>query len=243
MKKKPNGDPDLTPDEIAHVLRLLATPTVEALKQAGVYAPLRSAVRPLPLLTPARTPQQFRIRVDLVGAQPPLWRRLTLPSNLTLDQMHEVLQAAFEWTDSHLHQFMVTTGRSQPRTEAILTPFDVAEGESGVPESDLRLDQLLGTTGDKLYYAYDFGDDWRHVIKLETIEPLTEADAAVRCIGGRRRGAPEDVGGIYFYDELLAAATGPDHPDLEHIGDMIDDLGLWGFDDTIDLVAINARLP
>lgn len=208
----------------------------------GAYAPRRSAERPLPLLTPSRTAQQYRIRADLVGAQPPLWRRVTLASDLTLDRVHGVLQAAFGWTDSHLHQFAVATGRAQLRTEAILSPFDVDEGESGVPESTLRLDQLLGTTGDKLYYTYDFGDNWQHVLKLEAIAQLTKEDAAARCIGGRRRGAPEDVGGIYFYDELLAAAGDPDHPDLEHLTEMIEDLGLWDFDDRIDLDEINAAL-
>ena len=47
----------------------------------------------------------YRVRVDLNGTKPPLWRRLELASDLFLDQVHEVMQAAFGWTDSHLHQF------------------------------------------------------------------------------------------------------------------------------------------
>jgi hypothetical protein len=34
-----------------------------------------------------------------------LWRRLELASGLFLDEVHEILQVAFGWTDSHLHQF------------------------------------------------------------------------------------------------------------------------------------------
>src|SRR5487761_1094221 len=47
----------------------------------------------------------YRVRVDLAGTKPPLWRRLELASDLFLDEVHEVIQAAFGWTDSHLHQF------------------------------------------------------------------------------------------------------------------------------------------
>ena len=37
----------------------------------------------------------YRIRIDLDYAQPPIWRRLDLRSNLTLDLLHQVLQVAF----------------------------------------------------------------------------------------------------------------------------------------------------
>ncbi|MBC7442848.1 MAG: plasmid pRiA4b ORF-3 family protein [Ramlibacter sp.] len=198
--------------------------------------------RPLPLAEPPVTPMQFRIRVDLVGATPPLWRRLTLPSNLTLDRVNEVLQVAFGWTDSHLHRFSLEFGRTMPRMQKILSPFDVADGADGVPETELRLDQVLGKKDDKLRYTYDFGDGWEHLLKLEAIEPRQATDASVRAIAGRRHGAPEDVGGIYSYDNLLAAAADPEHPDLEDLEELIDELGLRDFDDRIDLDRINLGL-
>jgi hypothetical protein len=37
------------------------------------------------------------VKVNLHGAKPPVWRRLEIPSAMTLDLMHEVLQAAFDW--------------------------------------------------------------------------------------------------------------------------------------------------
>lgn len=47
----------------------------------------------------------LRIRIDLDNAQPPIWRRLDLRSDLTLDVVHQVIQDAFGWADSHLHRF------------------------------------------------------------------------------------------------------------------------------------------
>ena len=53
-------------------------------------------------------------------------RRLELASDLFLDHVHEVMQAAFDWTDSHLHQFGSGPGHSGPGTEYYLCPFQVA---------------------------------------------------------------------------------------------------------------------
>ncbi|TFC44725.1 hypothetical protein E3T26_13990 [Cryobacterium sp. TMT1-21] len=81
----------------------------------GGFGSGAQTVRPLPLLESPATPAQFRIRVDLVGATPPLWRRLTLPSDLTLDRVHQVLQVVFGWTDTHVYQFSLEFGRTMPR--------------------------------------------------------------------------------------------------------------------------------
>lgn len=53
----------------------------------------------------AKSNQRLVIRVDLVGAQTPIWRRLEIAPELYLDQVHDVLQAAFGWEDAHLHEF------------------------------------------------------------------------------------------------------------------------------------------
>ena len=93
----------------------------------------------------------YRVRVDLDGTRPPLWRRLELASDLFLDQVHEVIQVAFGWTDSHLHQFGSGPGRYGPETEHYLCPFQVEDGETGIAEEDVRLDEVLADAGDKLF--------------------------------------------------------------------------------------------
>jgi Plasmid pRiA4b ORF-3-like protein len=75
----------------------------------------------------------YRVRVDLTGTKPPLWRRLELASDLFLDQVHEIIQAAFGWTDGHLHQFSSGPARYGPETEHYLCPFQVEERETGFP--------------------------------------------------------------------------------------------------------------
>ena len=49
----------------------------------------------------------FQLRVSLIGIEPPVWRRLLVPQDLTLPRLHTILQVVMGWTNSHLHQFRV----------------------------------------------------------------------------------------------------------------------------------------
>jgi hypothetical protein len=163
---------------------------------------------PLSSLRPRRDDVvTYRLRIDLKGAKPPCWRRLELASDLMLDELHEVMQAAFAWSDAHIHQF-AAGGSSfyDPESEQYLTEYDIEDGEEGIAERDVRLDELLVDPGDRLFYMYDFGDGWEHVIALEAVLPRMPAAPRAVCTKGRRPSPPEDCGGIDGY-ELLAAAN------------------------------------
>jgi hypothetical protein len=167
----------------------------------------------------------YRVRVDLDETKPPVWRRLELASDLYLDEIHEIIQAAFGWTDSHLHRFGSGPDYYSPDTEYYLCPFETDEGEVGIPEHEVRLDEVLSGVGSRLFYEYDFGDDWMHLIKLEAIRPRDESAPRAACTAGRRPGPPEDCGGVYGY-ELIAAATDPDNAD--HAAAVAEFEGLYG---------------
>jgi hypothetical protein len=182
-----------TPQERRALLDALLTGQVSSMLD-GLDDSAKPALRPPPPHVAG-----FRVRLDLHGAKPPVWRRLELPGNLTLPQVHDMIQAAMGWTDSHLHRFR--TGRDH-RSPYFVTNFDIDEGEEGVLEDDVRLDQLVGAVGDAIWYEYDFGDGWDHVLKVD--EVLQEPPATVRCLGGRMACPPEDCGGIGGYEELAA---------------------------------------
>ena len=177
-----------------------------------------------PELAPPRdVPACYRVRVDLDGARPPIWRRLEVSSDLTLAELHEVLQTAMGWTDSHLHHF--TGGPLRDHTVLpFLTDFDEEEGDEGTHERDVRLDQVLDDVGGRLSYEYDFGDGWDHTIRLERVDPFDESAPRARVIAGRRACPPEDCGGIGGYSEVLAALADPDHAD-GHLRDVLDWVG------------------
>ncbi|WP_419741229.1 plasmid pRiA4b ORF-3 family protein [Ruegeria sp.] len=48
-----------------------------------------------------------RAEVHILDIEPRISRILELPVTLNLAQLHEVLQVAFGWTDSHLHRFNI----------------------------------------------------------------------------------------------------------------------------------------
>jgi hypothetical protein len=142
----------------------------------------------------------YRIRADLKGTRPPLWRRLELSCDLSLDRVHDIMQAAFGWTDSNLHQFISGPAPYAP------------DSESCVPQEKVRLDEVLCDVGDVLFYEYDYGDGWTHLLRLEAALPRGESAPRAACTGGRRPGPAENCGGVGGY-ELIVAATDPQHPD------------------------------
>lgn len=169
-----------------------------------------SARRPTP--SPSRRPPlpdayTFRLRIDLLDTAPPIWRLIEVPSTLTLDALHLILQTAMGWSDSHLHGFCLGDPQVHWPVERYLTAFDIEEGEDGVAEADVRLDEVLQRPGDELRYTYDFGDGWDHLVRLEAVRPLTAQDPPAALLDGRRARPPEDCGGPSGYAHALALLT------------------------------------
>ena len=165
----------------------------------------------------------YRVRVDLMYAKPPIWRRLDLPGDLMLDQLHVVLQVAMGWQDSHLHKFGVGADR---RTCAyFVTAFDLSEGDEGVAEDEVRLDQVVSAKGDWLFYDYDFGDGWEHVLVVE--EVLDDPPLAPVCLKGRMACPPEDCGGLGGYEELADWVRGGYGPEATPMGLDAEEMRDW----------------
>ncbi len=126
-------------------------------------------------IDPATT---FRVRIEVIDVVPPIWRTLELTSDLSLDALHEVIQAAFGWENRHLHRFHPTPDPYISDLETIINVGDEDEGAEGISEPSLTLDRLLHEPGDSWYYTYDFGDDWTHLVTLEG----RHSPALIRCL-------------------------------------------------------------
>ena len=53
----------------------------------------------------------FQVKVVLEGVQPPLWRRILLPDQLSFADLHVILQIVFGWQEEHLHDFSFQRSR------------------------------------------------------------------------------------------------------------------------------------
>lgn len=144
----------------------------------------------------------YQLKATIVGTKPPVWRRVVVPEDITLARLHDVLQAAFGWWDCHLHEFEIGGVR-----------YGIDDGEDWRPPKDERRARLgnLVKAGSSFLYVYDFGDDWRHKVVVEKVLAGAAGTKYPSCTGGRRTCPPEDCGGVWGYEEFLAAIGDPDH--------------------------------
>jgi len=178
----------------------------------------------------AKTPI-FQLKVQLREVRPPVWRRLLVSSAMDLAELHEVVQTAMGWTDSHLHEFEAEGARyGVPDPEWDLD--DVAD------EFGVRLSRIAGE-GSRLRYTYDFGDGWEHDLIVEKVLNRQPGMRYPCCVAGRRACPPEDVGGPWGYRDFLLALSDPSHDEheqwLEWVGGEFDS-------SAFDMTAVNKAL-
>ena len=168
--------------------------------------------------------QVFTVRVDLHRSTPPIWRRLELRSHLSLEDVHTVLQAAFDWAGYHLWRFAAGGAPFDEDAQQFMCEFDVEEGEDpdGIPAGEVRFGELLQSEGDTLEYLYDYGDGWDLGIMVESVREAEEDDAPARATGGSRAAPPEDSGGRQDEEDLRALLEDPALFDVAAL-----DLELW----------------
>lgn len=157
-------------------------------------------------------PNAVEVHVVLVNITPQIWRRLVVPLDTTLAQLHHVLQAAMGWTDSHLHEFDI--GGLRYGDVDLLNADRFADDAQAFDAAEVRLRDFSRMPGTAFTYVYDFGDNWRHTITLEKLVAVTPAPKSATCIDGARCCPPEDVGGSTGYAEFLRILL---HPEPEEI--------------------------
>jgi hypothetical protein len=151
----------------------------------------------------------LRLKIVLVDTEPPIWRRVEVPAEMTLKDLHAVIQATMGWQNTHLYQFQV--GR-----ETIDGPGMGGGGWGGsrsIGAGAVRLDDLVGRGVKRVDYVYDMGDSWEHRIQIEKSLPADPAVRYPQLLDGALCCPPEDVGGVPGFYEFLEAMSDPKHPD------------------------------
>jgi Fe-S-cluster formation regulator IscX/YfhJ len=154
-------------------------------------------------------PFVIKTTITIADIEPPIWRRILLPRELNFAQLHEVIQAAFGWTDSHLHHFVVgglVVGAPE-FDEDELSNRKILEAT----EIALRDLDFYHLPHPRILYEYDFGDSWLHWIEFDPQMPSEDGIKYPICIDGARHRPPEDVGGPRGYADFLKAWCDPTH--------------------------------
>lgn len=150
----------------------------------------------------------YRFKIILQDTDPAIWRRIET-KDVTLEQLHALIQTAIGWTNSHLHQFEIAGTRyTDPRF--MMGDFD---DFGAIDYSGIRIGDLVSKHGSKLRmgYEYDFGDGWRHEVVLEKVTQSDPGTKYPRCIDGERACPPEDIGGVYGFADYVEAIANPSH--------------------------------
>lgn len=165
----------------------------------------------------------YQLKITLLGFKPVIWRRIVV-EDCTLDKLHEHVQTAMGWTNSHLHQFRV--GKQLYGDPELMQEnfeeFDFRDSTT------TKLSRILPADGKRFsfFYEYDFGDSWEHEIRFEKVVDAAPGESYPRCTQGERACPPEDCGGVWGYADLLDAIGDKHHEQheelLEWLGESFD---------------------
>jgi len=175
----------------------------------------------------------YQIKVTLEDVPPAIWRRVQVPGDITLFKLHETLQIVMGWDNYHLHSFLI---HGEHYGDPTYDEFD----ELGTKdETRYKLSQVIREEGVRFVYEYDFGDGWEHTLLVEKILPAEKGIHYPRCVKGKRACPPEDVGGVWGYEEFLKAINDPEHSEYDEYRGWI---GSEFDPEAFDLEEVNALL-
>jgi hypothetical protein len=139
----------------------------------------------------------YQFKITLKGVRPPIWRRFTVRSDITFNQLHTIIQIIMGWQGYHLYSF------SQKGLNIMVSDGEdfFSFGET-LDSRTTQVGSIIATEKEKWLYTYDFGDDWEHELLLEKILPFNGEVTIPYCVKGKRACPPEDCGGIYMYSEI-----------------------------------------
>ena len=171
-------------------------------------------------------PDAARLRITLHDVDPAPWRTVEVPLSMTFKGLHDTIQAAFLWFDSHLWEFDYGGRRYG-------LPFDDDFGDDDFGDDDFggdkirnaataRLTKLRDGQVPEFLYTYDMGDNWEHHIEVVELFDMEKGARLPRFVDGKWRTPPEDVGGPPGFEMFLQAIADPTHEEHDHLLDWND---------------------
>jgi hypothetical protein len=182
------------------------------------------------------TAQIYRIKITLENVKPPVWRRIEVPGDVTLAQLHAIIQRVMGWDDYHMWSFQVGETEYQTGSGEM---FDFGGSPKPRSPASTTLEQATEARRISFRYWYDFGDDWFHTLKVERVAHPEPLAIYPRCLEGERACPPEDCGGPWGYQNFLKAVTNPKHPEHEEMLEWIG--GEWNAE-AFDLDGVNQAI-
>jgi hypothetical protein len=168
----------------------------------------------------------YQFKITLADVKPPVWRRIQVPENYSFWDLHVAIQDAMGWQDYHLHEFKIINPKSSENFPIGIPDDETDWSRATLPGWETAIADYFTLENRIATYDYDFGDGWRHRVRLEKTEQALPDAEYPRCLAGARACPPEDVGGPWGYEDFILAINDPDHDNhdrmLEWIGGSFD---------------------
>src|SRR5271165_1785635 len=110
-------------------------------------------VEPAQTKKPKAADLLYQFKITLKESKPPIWRRIQV-KECTLDKLHEYIQTAMGWTNSHLHRFEIN---GKPYGDPALMEEDFEEF-GYLDSTRTKISKIVPEDGKpfKFLYEYDF---------------------------------------------------------------------------------------
>jgi hypothetical protein len=128
------------------------------------------------------------VQISIGGTE--IWRRIHLPGEKMLENLHKIIQICMGWKDSYRHRFFIESSGSKDKDSL---------------DDKMRIWQICDQGISELQYEY--GNKWNiKVILLSSFTP--EKNETVRCTAGEGAAPPETIGGPLRFRKILSAIGG-----------------------------------
>lgn len=179
----------------------------------------------------------YQIKIELQGSNPLIWRRVVVPTQITFEQLHKVIQNSLNFQDLYTFVFHFPTDnlkvtndhkaqrlyaeykQEQAELEKVLSALGTAFAQKQLeamrtavykPE-ELEIDEYLQKEK-VLEYTYSEEDNWQILLTLEQV--VDDYDFAhPTLLAGEGTAPPESVKGLAGFYDFLEVYQDPNHPD------------------------------
>ena len=162
-----------------------------------------------PRYLPAKDVKKYTLRFTLRHIRPSIWRKVEVPSNITLRHLAELIIEVMGWSGYHLNHFRIDN-------DTYYEPYYQRDGDMEFGFSRTRhfnqeehmVSEVLFEKGKHIIFEYDFGDSWEHEVRLSSVGEYGDGEPReIKFVGGKRACPPEDCGGVWGYEELCEIAA------------------------------------
>ena len=153
----------------------------------------------------------YTFKIDLINTEPLVSRTIKVSSETSLYLMHHIIQTVMGWENRHLYEFTINNIRFADNR---LVDEDFGDFTD---TKESMLEDILTKIGTSAFYLYDFGDGWKHEIKLIEISNKPQIEILPSFVLGQNACPPEDCGGAYRYREIIEILADSTHEEYQSI--------------------------